>query len=80
MALRIKTVLLLLLILLIPLSGTVEGFKDGTNPYHSLFKGGNRIKLRKLLEFDSLLDYEDAGANSKHDPRKKPGNGGGRNP
>jgi hypothetical protein len=43
-------------------------------------KDGNRIKLRKLLEFDSLLDYEDAGANSKHDPRKKPGNGGGRNP
>lgn len=43
-------------------------------------KDGNRMKLRKLLEFDSLLDYEDAGANGKHDPRKKPGNGGGRNP
>ncbi|GLT69501.1 hypothetical protein SLA2020_416490 [Shorea laevis] len=80
MALNFKTLLLLLLILLIPLSGKVEGFKDMTNPYHSLYKDGNRMKLRKLLEFDSLLDYDDAGANSKHDPRKKPGNGGGRNP
>ncbi|XP_059434793.1 uncharacterized protein LOC132167785 [Corylus avellana] len=80
MALRIKTVILLLLILLIPLSGIVEGFKDGTIPYHSLYKDGSRMKLRKLLELDSLLDYDDAGANPRHDPRRKPGNGGGRNP
>ncbi|GMY07558.1 protein PSY [Fagus crenata] len=73
--LKIKTFLLLLLVLLIPLSGMVEGFKDGMNPNHSLYKDGIRVYLRKLPEVASLLDYDDAGANTKHDPRKKPGNG-----
>jgi hypothetical protein len=36
-------------------------------------KGGSRMKLRKLLGYDSLLDYDDAGANPKHDPKRKPG-------
>ncbi|KAG2701416.1 hypothetical protein I3843_06G040100 [Carya illinoinensis] len=81
MALKIKTVLLLLLILLIPLSGMVEGFKVRMNPSYSLYKDGNRFNLiRKLPELDSLLDYDEAGANTKHDPtKKKPGNNG-RNP
>lgn len=37
-------------------------------------------KSRKLLEGDDLvqLDYDYAGANPKHDPRR--GRGGGRNP
>lgn len=33
------------------------------------------MKPRKLLMPDAVLDYDDAGANPKHDPRRKPGNG-----
>ncbi|KAM3729721.1 hypothetical protein ACB098_12G033700 [Castanea mollissima] len=78
---KIKAFLLLLLVLLIPLSGTVEGFKDGMTPNHSLHKDGIRVNLRKLPELDALLnDYEGAGPNTRHDPKKKPGNDGGRNP
>ncbi|KAB1205105.1 hypothetical protein CJ030_MR7G016749 [Morella rubra] len=82
MAFKIKTILLLLLILLIPLSGMVEGFNDRMNPNDGSlnYKDVNRIKLRKLSGV-VLLDYDDAGPNPKHDyPRRKPGNGGGRNP
>ncbi|KAG2708487.1 hypothetical protein I3843_05G177300 [Carya illinoinensis] len=86
MALKIKTLILLLLILLIPLSGLVEGFKDRMNPnHHLLYKDGNRMMKyyysRKLQELDSLLDYDDAGPNPKHDPNPRKNRGGGsRNP
>lgn len=36
------------------------------------------MNSRKLLSHDAVLDYDDAGANPKHDPRKR-GGGGGRN-
>ncbi|XP_018824631.1 uncharacterized protein LOC108994016 [Juglans regia] len=88
MALKIKTLVLLLLIL-IPLSGRmVEGFKDRMNPnHHSLYKDGNRMIMkyyyhsRKLQKLDSLLDYDDAGPNPKHEPNpRKNRPGGSRNP
>ncbi|CAL9008890.1 unnamed protein product [Prunus brigantina] len=86
MALRINVFLLLLLflsLLLIPLSsvGIVnEGFKeDGIEPIHLLHKDGIVVNSRKLWILDATMqDYDDTGANQKHDPRRKPGNG--RNP
>ncbi|KAH0978750.1 hypothetical protein GBA52_005927 [Prunus armeniaca] len=86
MALRINVFLLLLLflsLLLIPLSsvGIVnEGFKeDGIDPIHLLHKDGIVMNSRKLWMLDATMqDYDDTGANQKHDPRRKPGNG--RNP
>ncbi|KAL8253260.1 hypothetical protein R6Q59_036953 [Mikania micrantha] len=43
---------------------------------------GFRLHARKLSVFDhQLLDYDDAGANQRHDPRKgRGGGGGGRSP
>ncbi|KAJ0045549.1 hypothetical protein Pint_05088 [Pistacia integerrima] len=83
MALKINASLLLFLLLLIPLisSGMVEGFKDGMNPKYSLHKDdGGRVNIaRKLLVDENalVLDYDDAGANTRHDPpKKKPGGGG----
>ncbi|CAL2243976.1 unnamed protein product [Prunus armeniaca] len=80
MALRINVFLLLLLflsLLLIPLS---SGFKeDGIDPIHLLHKDGIVMNSRKLWMLDATMqDYDDTGANQKHDPRRKPGNG--RNP
>ncbi|KAI9157329.1 hypothetical protein LWI28_020736 [Acer negundo] len=82
MAPRINTFLLVfLLLLLIPLlspsGGMVEGFKDDMHPKYSLYKDGIQMKkMRKLLMVDAVLDYDDAGANTKHDPpKKKPGGG-----
>ncbi|CAK9151587.1 unnamed protein product [Ilex paraguariensis] len=81
MAVRIVTFLSVFLILLIYSSaGTVKGFDDGVNTISSIHKGGVRLNSRKLLVHESVLDYDDAGANTKHDPRKgKPGGGGGKN-
>ncbi|XP_008234707.1 PREDICTED: uncharacterized protein LOC103333614 isoform X2 [Prunus mume] len=80
MALRINVFLLLLFflsLLLIPLS---SGFKeDGIDPIHLLHKDGIVMNSRKLWMLDATMqDYDDTGANQKHDPRRKPGNG--RNP
>ncbi|PRQ60474.1 uncharacterized protein LOC133717976 [Rosa rugosa] len=75
---------LLLSVLLISLSSgnnIVEGFKDGNDHHidHLLHKG-IKVNSRKLvMMLDATMhDYDDAGANPKHDPRRKPGNG--RNP
>lgn len=38
---------------------------------------GLRLYGRKLLMLDAVLDYDDAGPNPKHDPRR---GRGGRNP
>ncbi|PSS32985.1 hypothetical protein CEY00_Acc03281 [Actinidia chinensis var. chinensis] len=78
MAPRIKTSLLLFLLLLIySYSGVAEGFSDNANPIHSLHKNGVPMNSRKLLVVDTVLDYDYTGPNPKHDPRKgKPGNGG----
>ncbi|XP_039065266.1 uncharacterized protein LOC120210631 [Hibiscus syriacus] len=81
--LRFNAFLLLSLLFFLPLShGLVEGFQGGMQrKYHSLhqqMKGGNyeRIQMssssRKLLT-GAMLDYDDTGANTKHEPRRKPG-------
>ncbi|XP_022738448.1 uncharacterized protein LOC111291122 [Durio zibethinus] len=76
-ALRFKTFLLvsLLLLLITPFShGMVEGGMQAK--YSSLERGGKGMiqmrSSRKLL-MGAMLDYDDTGANPKHDPRKKPG-------
>lgn len=52
-----------------------------TDVNYFFVKDGIRVNSRKLPELDALLnDYESAGPNTKHDPKKKPGNDGGRNP
>ncbi|KAJ6340676.1 hypothetical protein OIU77_008436 [Salix suchowensis] len=79
--LGIKTFLLFSLLLLAPLlsSGFVEAFKEGMTPHHSFVKDGIQvINTRKLLV--EVLDYDDAGANRRHDPRGRTGAGGGKNP
>ncbi|KAL4362862.1 hypothetical protein GQ457_04G013640 [Hibiscus cannabinus] len=80
--LRFNCFLLLSLLLFLPVSsGIVNGFQAGMQPkYYSLhqqMKGGNeKIQMssssRKLLT-GAMLDYDDTGANTKHDPRRKPG-------
>ncbi|MFS7949428.1 hypothetical protein Hanom_Chr06g00571461 [Helianthus anomalus] len=47
--------------------------------YCGLF-GQFRMHARKLSMLDAMLDYDDAGANPKHERRGRPGGGGGRNP
>ncbi|KAI8565087.1 hypothetical protein RHMOL_Rhmol03G0233400 [Rhododendron molle] len=77
MAPRIKTSLLLLFLLISSLSlGKAEGFNNNVNPIYSLHKGAVRMNLRKLLVFDTVLDYDYTGANPKHDRKGKPGSGG----
>ncbi|PQP95207.1 protein PSY2 isoform X2 [Prunus yedoensis var. nudiflora] len=80
MALRINVFLLLLLflpLLLIPLSSGLK--EDGIDPIHLLHKDGIVMNSRKLWMLDATMqDYDDTGANQKHDPKRKPGNG--RNP
>ncbi|CAK9146543.1 unnamed protein product [Ilex paraguariensis] len=76
---RLNAFLFVFLILLIySSSGMVEGFNDGVNPFYRSHKDGVQLNSRKLPVLEALLlDYDDAGANSKHDPRKgKPGVGG----
>ncbi|XVF12694.1 hypothetical protein REPUB_Repub08aG0141200 [Reevesia pubescens] len=78
-ALRFKTFLLVSLLLIIMPNfstyGMVEGFQDhGMQAKYSIEQGGmiQMSSSRKLL-MGIMLDYDDAGANPKHDPRKKPG-------
>ncbi|KAK7410730.1 hypothetical protein VNO78_01754 [Psophocarpus tetragonolobus] len=75
MATHIKTLLLLLLFTLIPLSsGLVKGFRENMLPSHSLlYKDGMKVKWRKLFVHDFVLDYDEAGPNPRH--TKKPGKG-----
>lgn len=48
--------------------------------YNVLCLKGINVNTRKLVWMQDVTmhDYDDAGANPKHDPRRKPGNG--RNP
>ncbi|KAJ7965318.1 putative Adenosylcobalamin-dependent ribonucleoside-triphosphate reductase [Quillaja saponaria] len=78
MGFRIKSFLLVVL-LLIPLSsGLVEGFKGGIHPTHLLYKDGLTMNSRKLLGLDAVLDYDDPEASSKHGQNQKKRSG--RNP
>ncbi|XWS61353.1 hypothetical protein CRYUN_Cryun07bG0118700 [Craigia yunnanensis] len=75
-ALWFKTFLLVSLVLIMPFSyGMVDGFQGGMQTKYSLEQGGmiQKSSSRKLLMLGAMLDYDDAGANPKHDPRKKPG-------
>ncbi|XP_050386813.1 uncharacterized protein LOC126803103 [Argentina anserina] len=60
----------------------VEGIKDVNNDHHigQLFHKDTKVNSRKLaMMLDATMhDYDNAGANPKHDPRRRPGNG--RNP
>ncbi|XP_020222058.1 uncharacterized protein LOC109804637 [Cajanus cajan] len=75
MALKINTILLLLLLILIPISsGLAEGFRENMHPTRGLlYKGGIKVKSRKLFGHDFVLDYDEAGPNPRH--TKKPGKG-----
>ncbi|GMI75582.1 hypothetical protein HRI_001227500 [Hibiscus trionum] len=75
--LRFNAFLLLSLLLFMPFSyGMVNGFQGGMQAeYYSLhqqMKGGSSSSSRKLLT-GAILDYDDTGANTKHEPRRKPG-------
>ncbi|XP_030549119.1 uncharacterized protein LOC115754280 isoform X2 [Rhodamnia argentea] len=72
MAPKVKTlVLAFLMLLMISFSLGLPGEFDGSDAKPSLRKDGESLKIRKLGMVDSLLDYDDACANPKHDPRKK---------
>ncbi|KAI3756945.1 hypothetical protein L6452_04477 [Arctium lappa] len=78
MALSTRTTLLISFLLLIHIYSVI-GSSGGADPIYSPHKDGFRIQhARKLALLDATLDYDDAGANQKHDPRR--GRGGGRNP
>ncbi|XP_017255971.1 uncharacterized protein LOC108225580 [Daucus carota subsp. sativus] len=75
---RIKSTIIVFLVLFINLSpGTAESFNNGARSTCSLHEDGTiRVNSRRLLSHD-VLDYDDAGANTKHiDPRAKRGSGG----
>ncbi|KAB2001064.1 hypothetical protein ES319_D12G275000v1 [Gossypium barbadense] len=80
-----KTFLLVSLLLLMPFSqGMVEEGLDGGMKQaadYSVEQGGKEMMMiqmrtvRKLMMLGGMQDYDDTGANQKHehDPRKKPG-------
>ncbi|KAI3762371.1 hypothetical protein L1987_52800 [Smallanthus sonchifolius] len=79
MALSTKTTLLisfLLLLYIFPVTHSCSGAEHACSHHKDWF----RIHARKLSMLDAVLDYDDAGANPKHDPRRGKGGGGGRNP
>ncbi|KAM3233593.1 hypothetical protein BC332_15502 [Capsicum chinense] len=76
----IRTLILLLLFLIFVSSGPVEGLAYGVNRTYKLHKHVIRENPRKLLQLDAVLDYDNAGPNTKHDPRGKKGGGSGNHP
>ncbi|KAF5765731.1 hypothetical protein HanXRQr2_Chr15g0707161 [Helianthus annuus] len=79
MALSTKTTLLISLILIVyifPVIGSTSDADHACSPH----KGQFRMHARKLSMLDAMLDYDDAGANPKHERKGKPGGSGGRNP
>ncbi|XP_071712132.1 uncharacterized protein [Rutidosis leptorrhynchoides] len=79
MALSIKTTLIICILLLTYIV-SAHGDSGGGDPVYSIHKDKSRIHARKLSVLDAVLDYDDAGANPRHDPRRGRGGGGGRNP
>ncbi|XP_047321232.1 uncharacterized protein LOC124925308 [Impatiens glandulifera] len=66
-----------LLLLTYSFSGILaEGCSGNMNNFHTMM---NKVNSRKLMVHDTIMDYDDAGPNSKHDPPRKgkPANGGG---
>ncbi|KAL4348242.1 hypothetical protein GQ457_17G023280 [Hibiscus cannabinus] len=55
--------------------GVAQGFQQAEMEYSVEQGGKEKIQSRKLLMLGlgGMLDYDDTGANPKHDPRKKPG-------
>ncbi|CAH1446644.1 uncharacterized protein LOC111920416 [Lactuca sativa] len=80
MALSTKSTLLISFLLLIYICSVGGSSAGGADPVYSHHKNGFRIHARKLSLLDAVLDYDDAGANPRHDPRRGRGGGGGRNP
>ncbi|KAK9075239.1 hypothetical protein SSX86_003560 [Deinandra increscens subsp. villosa] len=77
MAPSTKTTILISFILFLYM---FSAHNDAARPVYSLHKqDGFRVHARKLSMLDAVLDYDDAGANPRHDPRRGRG-GGGRNP
>ncbi|KAF3672309.1 hypothetical protein FXO37_07574 [Capsicum annuum] len=54
-------------------AGTVEGLGTDVNRIHKFQKKMREIP-RKLMGVDAVLDYDYAGPNPRHDPRKRGGN------
>ncbi|KAI3783838.1 hypothetical protein L1987_42926 [Smallanthus sonchifolius] len=77
MAFSTKTTLLISFLLLVYIC---SGHNGAARPVYSLQKDGFRLHARKLLVIDVVLDYDDATANPRHDPRRGRGGGCGRNP
>ncbi|CAO2838593.1 unnamed protein product [Amaranthus hypochondriacus] len=75
-------ILLLFILMILPIfsvESTPERIEDVNYIYIFNKDGMPKIKSRKLLEGDLVqLDYDYAGPNPKHDPKR--GRGGGRNP
>ncbi|KAF5810174.1 hypothetical protein HanRHA438_Chr04g0175941 [Helianthus annuus] len=77
MAVSTKTTLFISFLLLVCIF-SVDGGRNGVARHvYSPHKDGFRLHARKLSLLDAVLDYDDAGANPKHDPRR---GRGGRNP
>ncbi|KAG5600754.1 hypothetical protein H5410_032124 [Solanum commersonii] len=74
---RIKALVLLLLFLIFVSSGD---HVEGVNRTYKLHKHVMRENPRKLLQLDAVLDYDNAGPNTKHDPRGKKGGSSGNHP
>ncbi|CAN4085688.1 unnamed protein product [Withania somnifera] len=68
-----KAFLLLVLFVIFVSSSTVEGLGNGVNRIHKFQKKMREIP-RKLMVVDAMLDYDYAGPNPRHDPRKRGGN------
>ncbi|KAI7734762.1 hypothetical protein M8C21_000682 [Ambrosia artemisiifolia] len=77
MAVSTKTTLLISFLLLVYIFSVGSSSANAARPVYSLHKDGFRMHARKLSLLDAVLDYDDAGANPRHDPRR---GRGGRNP
>ncbi|XP_013674750.2 uncharacterized protein LOC106379299 [Brassica napus] len=81
MPLRIRPLSFLFLMLIVCSSSLVKGFVqlEGAKMHESfmLYKSEEvevkKISSHRKLMFHSTTDYDDAGANPKHDPRRRPG-------
>ncbi|KAK1431606.1 hypothetical protein QVD17_08079 [Tagetes erecta] len=78
MASSTKTTLLISFLLLVYILS--NHIADARPVNYSLDKDGSKLHPKKHSMLDATLDYDDAGPNPKHDPRKGRGGGSGKNP